>query len=305
MNSQPRMNAMRIMPTTSWLKAALAASLVVLAHAATSRGEVTRVYSFENGDPEGFGPNGGEFEVTPDTIGATHGTGSLKIDVGLGGFVGALTLFIPLEIGNPPGVDFVTFDVTLPADYPGTFANVGVIMFGQALNMDPPQFGLQVQFANEAPLAALDAGTHLNRRVELSFSVGPYRVGESFNAIVGPTEPADITQVTGFQLYINKNVLTPITSYIDNIRVGQIEADYDDDGDVDGTDLAIWGRNFGETPTGFDGDSDGADFLVWQRQFGMTTAATPAPEPSSIVAAATAALALAWRRRRLLATQGN
>ncbi len=47
-------------------------------------------------------------------------------------------------------------------------------------------------------------------------------------------------------------------------------ADFDNDGYVDGDDLAQWEGNFGSGVTADadgDGDSDGADFLAWQRQF--------------------------------------
>ncbi len=47
-------------------------------------------------------------------------------------------------------------------------------------------------------------------------------------------------------------------------------ADFDNDGDVDGNDLAQWEDNFGadaNADADSDGDSDGADFLAWQRQF--------------------------------------
>jgi hypothetical protein len=48
-------------------------------------------------------------------------------------------------------------------------------------------------------------------------------------------------------------------------------ADFDQDGDVDGADMALWQGDFGLTANGdadADGDTDGADFLVWQRQLG-------------------------------------
>ncbi len=80
----------------------------------------TLVYSFESGN-EGFGPNGGG-TYTQDTIGATQGTGSLKATVPMGAtFVGAITGNLPAAIGDPPGVDFVLFDMTIgPNDvFPG------------------------------------------------------------------------------------------------------------------------------------------------------------------------------------------
>jgi hypothetical protein len=79
--------------------------------------------------------------------------------------------------------------------------------------------------------------------------------------------------------------------------------DFNNDGMIDGADLAQWRGDFGETTGGGsdadnDGDSDGADFLAWQRGFG-TTSATPTaaavPEPSAWMLSAFALL-LVWRR---------
>ena len=52
------------------------------------------------------------------------------------------------------------------------------------------------------------------------------------------------------------------------------EADFNDSGSVDGTDLSVWKTAFGSTDAGDannDGVTDGADFLVWQQQFGSAT----------------------------------
>ena len=83
------------------------------------------------------------------------------------------------------------------------------------------------------------------------------------------------------------------------------EADFNEDGFVDGDDLATWKTNFGasvatreEGDANLDGVVDGSDFLVWQRQFNgggeivLTSAAVP--EPASILLALAATLC--WRR---------
>jgi hypothetical protein len=179
-------------------------------------------YSFEaivppNG-PDGFFGLGATVSQEP-TIGVTHLENSLKYEVGVGGFVGARTEVVPPTLNNPPGVAYVLFDLTLPQAYPDTFANMGVTIFGHALNPGGPgTFGNQVQFQDELAMAPLGAGTHLNQRIDLDLSVGPYRPGESFNQIFGPVDPNDLTTASAFQFYINKNVLTPITVYIDNVR---------------------------------------------------------------------------------------
>lgn len=178
-------------------------------------------YSFEtivppNG-PDGFFGLGAT--VAQDTIGATHGLHSLKYEVGVGGFVGARTeSIIPPELNDPPGVTHVLFDLTIPQTYTDTFADLGVTIFGHALNAPGgAQFGHQVQFANQYQMAGLAPGTHLDQSISLDMSVGPYRPGESFNDIFGPG-PNDLTVASAFQFFINKNVVTPITVYIDNVR---------------------------------------------------------------------------------------
>jgi hypothetical protein len=96
---------------------------------------------------------------------------------------------------------------------------MGVTVFGHALNPGGPgTFGNQVQFQGEYAMAGKAPGTYLNQVINLGVSVGPYRPGETFNDIFGPVDPNDLTVASAFQFYINKNVLTPITVYIDNVR---------------------------------------------------------------------------------------
>ncbi len=86
-----------------------------------------------------------------------------------------------------------------------------------------------------------------------------------------------------------------------------LPADFDEDGDVDGDDLADLRSNFGTGTTKTqgnaddDGDVDGSDFLIWQQQVG-TTPATPAagaiPEPASAAIAGLGLIGLAVLRRR-------
>ena len=181
-------------------------------------------YSFEVVVPGGGPPGPDGFfglgaTVTQDTIGATDLLHSMKYDVGVGGFVGARTEIVPPTRNNPPGVTAVMFDLTITQAYADTFANMGVTVFGHALNPGGPgTFGNQVQFLNEYPIAGKAPGTYLNQTISLATSVGPYRPGESFNQIFGPVDPNDLTVASAFQFYINKNVLTPITIYIDNVR---------------------------------------------------------------------------------------
>jgi hypothetical protein len=181
------------------------------------------VYSFETvlpAGPDGFFGLGAT--VAQDTIGATHLPNSMRYAAGNDGFVGARTETVPASLNDPPGVDFVLFDMTVTDAFAGTFADIGVSVFGHALNAPGgAQFGHQAQFADRVSIAALGVGTHLNQRIDLDTSQGPYRAGESFNSIFGPG-PTDLTVASAFQFYISKNSGVPVTVYIDNVRLGRI-----------------------------------------------------------------------------------
>lgn len=159
-------------------------------------------------------------KIAQFAIAERHLAHSMKYAVGVGGFTGARTeTVIPPALNDPPGVRRVLFDLTLTESYPGTFADIGITVFGHALNAEGgPQFGHEVQFADTEPLAGKNAGTYLDLQIDLDQSVGPYRAGESFNDIFGPG-PTDLTVTSAFQFFINKNVDVPITVYIDNVRL--------------------------------------------------------------------------------------
>jgi hypothetical protein len=84
-----------------------------------------------------------------------------------------------------------------------------------------------------------------------------------------------------------------------------LDADFDEDGDVDGDDLTNWESGFGTSGAAIhtDGDADGdqdvdgRDFLVWQQQTGVALPVTSIPEPSatSLIAMSILATASAGR----------
>jgi hypothetical protein len=87
-----------------------------------------------------------------------------------------------------------------------------------------------------------------------------------------------------------------------------LEADFDEDGDVDQDDLGTWEAGFGATSARHsDGDANndqivnGLDFLTWQRQFsgGATASAGTAsvPEPTTCTLALAALCLMVGRRR--------
>jgi hypothetical protein len=134
-------------------------------------------------------------------------------------------------------------------------------------------------------------------------------LGQTFNIITGNavTGTFDTVDVSGMPAGLAFHV-----EYLANAVQLQVvnkplfSADFDDDGDVDATDLAIWKGAFNLNQLGDadgDNDSDGADFMLWQQQFGSAPAVAaaqpwgaPVPEPSAALLLLTAS-ALLYRRR--------
>jgi hypothetical protein len=86
------------------------------------------------------------------------------------------------------------------------------------------------------------------------------------------------------------------------------EGDFQEDGDVDDVDLALWDNNFGLATNALhmqgdaddDDDVDGRDFLIWQREYGTPApAAAAVPEPgAAALTGISVGVALAISRRR-------
>lgn len=279
-------------------------------------------YSFEDG-LQGFGPNGLGISVTQDTIGATDGTQSMKVDIVQGQtFVGTLTDELLPFISDPPGLDFIVFDLTITEIFPedAAFVDLGITVFGSS----QPDFpggqidGLQVQFGNEqVQLQELEVGTH-EIYMTLQSGVNPltFMSGLSFNEIFGVEGSGANDMIpTGFQFYINKSGDAPWTGYFDNIRTGTIAepngGDYNGDGAVDAADYTVWRDNFGSGPDG-DGTTSGdllgvpdgvvneSDYDYWAQQYG-TVVSPPSlaiPEPTTSFLACALALTCSLGVRR-------
>jgi hypothetical protein len=282
------------------------------------RAQDTLVYSFEP-DLEGFHPNGAGITITQDTIGTTEGTSSMKVAMTGPTFVGALTEDLNPAIGDPPGLDHVTFDMTLTDPFPeGGFAVVGVMIFAVTQDGTPVQLqtGPSVDPALEFHIDGLAPDTYRDVRIDMTQFIHPvtFEPG-TFNDIVGTqgSGPNDIIPV-GFQLYFNKTggLGFPLTVYIDNIRVGMtppaVPGDYNGNGTVDAADYVQW-RNGGPLAPGTEiadvGTISDADYTEWRARFGNTSdsaassvvlAAVPEPATAMLMILATLHLTASIRR---------
>jgi hypothetical protein len=111
------------------------------------------------------------------------------------------------------------------------------------------------------------------------------------NVVVGPPQ-SPAFHVTFDLLTTAGDVMTAEDLFSVSIRSALLDADFNEDGDVDGEDLAAWTAGFGaasgaahnQGDADSDGDIDGGDFLVWQRQLGsgpdLVPASVAVPEPT-------------------------
>jgi hypothetical protein len=84
------------------------------------------------------------------------------------------------------------------------------------------------------------------------------------------------------------------------------DADFDDDGDVDGRDFLVWQRGLGVGASHAAGDADGngsvdaADLAIWRGQFGApaVAATVTTPEPTALLLAGFGVIASQLARRR-------
>jgi hypothetical protein len=121
--------------------------------------------------------------------------------------------------------------------------------------------------------------------------VGPGNTFEDFDELIGMAEALESfygTDITGIDFQ-------PLDTYTDLEPVPVLNADFDEDGDVDGSDFLTWQRGFGieRDATLSQGDANGngavnaSDRAVWEQQYGTSDLSGVAvvPEPDSVALA--------------------
>jgi hypothetical protein len=141
---------------------------------------------------------------------------------------------------------------------------------------------------------------------------GPFvpALGNTFNIISGTSVAGtfDTVNVSGVPAGLAFRVTyLPNAVQLQVVNKPIFTADFDDDGDVDATDLTIWRGAYNLNQLGDadgDNDSDGNDFLIWQRQFGSKPAVAaggatqaPVPEPAAVALALAACVCCLAARR--------
>lgn len=149
----------------------------------------------------------------------------------------------------------------------------------------------------------LEADSNANRLTEVQASgVTTLAPDATFN--LGALFTTSGAQDLAFEFLLD-GAITPMQGVVQFASLA-IPGDFDNNGTVNGVDLAQWRGDFGvngDSDADGDGDSDGNDFLIWQRHFGMSSAtstATSIPEPAAATLAGMviAAASVGCQRRR-------
>jgi hypothetical protein len=202
-------------------------------------------------------------------------------------------------------------------------ASPGVAVFGGDLYLGPLA-ELEIELCgltrgDEYDVVAVAESLALNGTLDIVLDEGfiPER-GDSFDILdwgarQGNFREVHLPSLPGELLWDDSQLYA---SGVLRVTSPMLEADFDEDGDVDGNDLAAWRGGYGvvddagHTQGDADGDrdTDGGDFLVWQRQFGSNASlevdAAVAEPGGAMLAAMAGGLALTMSRCRYRACAG-
>lgn len=225
----------------------------------------------------------------------------------------------------PSGSEFIAAanaNLNVLLDNRGDFRPAGTDVVGRILLGEYQQAAtgkLLVELAgiglNQFDRLAIDGGALLDGtlNIDIDGSFVP-TLGQTFNFLTasdGVSGTFDVVEVNEMPAGLTFQVdYLPTIVQLKVIAAPLLSADFDDDGDVDGNDLARWRGAFGSNSNADadgDNDSDGNDFLHWQRQLGRVPAVvavppTPTgavPEPTGLAAAIVGASALLQTSRQL------
>ncbi len=185
-----------------------------------------------------------------------------------------------VSLANLGDTDYYSFSVSQPSDLSAELT---------------PRGGLFNQASEGATPTPFDASARSDLVLEI-FDTN----GTSLLATADDTGQGGIESLLELSLPVAGEYFVSITGKQDTIQLYELElsvtsavtyqaADFDQDGDVDDSDLSIWETALGLNTLGdadSDGDSDGNDFLTWQQQYTGplgTVSTTTVPEPTAIV----------------------
>jgi len=220
-------------------------------------------------------------------------------------------------VGDAGNVRVDAGAILAPGTSAGTFHTANLTLDAMSI--------LSLEFTSPTVADQLDitGSVTLNGNVELALNLGYTPLGpDSFTVI--DNDGSDPINTIGF-FSIGPNLLSEgeaftaagadwtisyiggtgndVTLTVESVVPERPDADFDDDGDVDGSDLVKWKNGFGASGAAMhmqgdadvDLDVDGADFLTWQRQLGSVAAvaiSSAVPEPATGVLLALVAPAL-------------
>jgi len=225
---------------------------------------------------DGFALQAEDFSALSDP----NGDGDMWTVTTMGDALGGEALIAPAgSIVNLPGTHdaLATYDVhfqtagTYRAYYRarGASGSTDSMYVPNALGVDPT---VNESLSTLGPYNWEVGGTFVisaaNVNMPLEFRIGKREQNADFDAFV---------------LHLDQSLTAAELDDLFDIQYAA--ADFNQDGEVDGTDLGIWQLNYGLSPSAApnqgdadgDGDVDGRDFLVWQSEF--------SPPPSPLVGA--------------------